>query len=420
MVGIDPLLFRIRSGLKEFVPDAWAAAISALGGPTSKFWTQAKQFFPTDCSGLLDGSRYSTVHVANRVKLNKVFLKLCTRRRIEHYSQMTSVAQLSPTLSKADILHANTRSFAGGIFREPFNSDLPFEFSNDAYVSWCCFFLGLPPVNTLNNHVVSEHFDYPVQKCQSVHAGSSPFLDAVGCHASSNCPSAYKARNRRHNYIMRVLASVASEAGLNVRVEPDTFSLLLGDFSQASCKRMFPKNASQLYKDRVNAVVNAVDLVSSPSCTLSDPDKRVYVQERIDALPAVSQDDAVGLRIDLELEDPATGETKWVDATVVSTAAESYRDREFKAVMARNVSASTAAALATTDVLKFQASPIVLDRTIAKNEKYSRLLWIAKKQAQQKKRRQAPQFSAFCVSDFGELSPSAFNILDWLVDKRRK
>jgi hypothetical protein len=183
---------------------------------------------------------------------------------------------------------------------------------------------------------------------------------------------------------------------------------------------MFPKNASQLYKDRVNAVVNAVDLVSSPSCTLSDPDKRVYVQERIDALPAVSQDDAVGLRIDLELEDPATGETKWVDATVVSTAAESYRDREFKAVMARNVSASTAAALATTDVLKFQASPIVLDRTIAKNEKYSRLLWIAKKQAQQKKRRQAPQFSAFCVSDFGELSPSAFNILDWLVDKRRK
>ena len=27
-------------------------------------------------------------------------------------------------------------------------------------------------------------------------------------------------------------------------------------------------------------------------------------------LPAVAKDDAVGLRIDLELEDPATGETK--------------------------------------------------------------------------------------------------------------
>ena len=118
----------------------------------------------------------------------------------------------------------------------------------------------LTAANTLNNHVVSGNFDYPVQKCQSVHAGSSPFLDAVGCHASSNCPSAHQARNRRHNYIMRVLAAAAKEAGLNSKFEPDTFNLLLGDFSQANCKRMFPRNASQLYKDRVNAVVNAVDL----------------------------------------------------------------------------------------------------------------------------------------------------------------
>ena len=29
------------------------------------------------------------------------------------------------------------------------------------------------------------------------------------------------------------------------------------------------------------------------------------------------------------------------------------------------------------------------------------------------------QFSAFCVSGFGELSPSAITMLDWLVDKRR-
>ena len=63
----------------------------------------------------------------------------------------------------------------------------------------------------------------------------------------------------------------------------------------------------------------------------------------IDALPVVSKDDSVGLRIDLELEDPATGETKWVDTTVVHTAAESYREREFKSIMARNVSTSTAA-----------------------------------------------------------------------------
>ena len=199
------------------------------------------------------------------------------------------------------------------------NSKTPFEFSLESYASWCCFFLGLPPVNTLNNHVAVECFDYPVQKCQSLHSGSSPFLDATGCHASSNCPSTHSARNRRHNYILRVLANAAKEAGLTTRVEPDTYNLLLGDFSQASCKRMFPKRASKLYKERVSAVVNAVEVVSSPSCVLSDVERRAYVQVRIDALPSVAREDAVGLRIDVALEDEDTGETKWLDATVVHT-----------------------------------------------------------------------------------------------------
>jgi len=218
---------------------------------------------------------------------------------------------------------------------------------------------------------------------------------------------------------MRVLVSAAQEAGLDARAEPDTYNLLLGDFSQASCKRMFPRRASKLYKDRVNAVVNAVDLISSPACVMTEAEKRDYVQKRIDELPAVAKEDAVGLRIDVSMENKSTGECKWVDTTVVHTAAESYREREFKAVVARNVSASTATSLATIDVFKFQPSPILIERTVSKVEKYSRLLWIAKKQSQQKKRQQAPLFAAFSVSDYGELSPAAAELLDWLVDQHR-
>ena len=184
-----------------------------------------------------------------------------------------------------------------------------------------------------------------------MHAGSNPFLDAIGSCVLELSVSLLGARSKAQLHHAR--ASAAKEAGLNCKLEPDTSSLLLDDFSQENCKRMFPKQASKLYSERVNAVVNAVELISSPSCTFSDAEKRSYVQVRIDALPVIPKEDAVGLRIDLELEDPATGETKWVDATVVHTAAESYREREFKAVMARNVSASTAAALGTPDVLKF-------------------------------------------------------------------
>ena len=218
---------------------------------------------------------------------------------------------------------------------------------------------------------------------------------------------------------MRVLVAAAEEAGLHARAEPDTYNLLLGDFSQANCRRMFPKRTSKLYKDRVNAVINAVDLVSSASCTMSGAEKQAYVQKRIDDLPTIAKEDTVGLRIDVEMENKTTGETKWVDATVVHTAAESYREREFKAVTASNISTATAASLASVDALKFQRSPTLMERTTAKQEKYSRLLWIAKKQAQQKKRKQSPSFAAFSVSDYGELSPTAQELLDWLVDQYR-
>src|SRR5690349_14476521 len=46
----NPLLFQLRSGLDGFVANAWTAAVSALGGTNSKFWTQAKQLFPPTSS----------------------------------------------------------------------------------------------------------------------------------------------------------------------------------------------------------------------------------------------------------------------------------------------------------------------------------------------------------------------------------
>ena len=74
------------------------------------------------------------------------------------------------------------------------------------------------------------------------------------------------------------------EAGLNVRVEPTTYDLLLGEFSKEDCRRIFPKAASRLYQDRFRAVLNALETVSSPACTISAAEKAAYVQVRIDAL----------------------------------------------------------------------------------------------------------------------------------------
>ena len=57
----------------------------------------------------------------------------------------------------------------------------------------------------------------------------------------------------------------------------------------------------------------------------------------------------------------------------------------------------------------------MLKREAEKNHKYSRLITVAQKQAKEKKRLQAPTFSAFIVSDFGDLSPKAQELQEWIV-----
>ena len=142
--------------------------------------------------------------------------------------------------------------------------------------------------------------------------------------ASSQCPSTYNSRSKKHTYLSRVVVQAAMEAGLNVRVEPATYDLLLGEFSRADCRRIFPKAASRLYQDKSRAVLDALETVSSPACLISAEEKAAYVQVHIDALPLLKANELKGLRTDAAIENPITGETKWVDVSVMHTSAASY------------------------------------------------------------------------------------------------
>jgi hypothetical protein len=67
------------------------------------------------------------------------------------------------------------------------------------------------------------------------------------------------------------------------------------------------------------------------------------------------------------------------------------------------------------DYLRAKPSPSLLKREAEKNLKYSRLITVAQKQAKEKKRLQCPTFNSFIVSDFGDLSPAAIELQEWLV-----
>ena len=92
----------------------------------------------------------------------------------------------------------------------------------------------------------------------------------------------------------------------------------------------------------------------------------------------------MGLRIDVAAENEATGETRWIDVTVSHTGADSYQDKEIKAVRKKQLSGHLSSSLSIPDPLTHEPSPTLVDHTARKNEKYSRLLLVAKKQARKR------------------------------------
>ena len=414
----DPFLFGLRHTLEKHVESALTLVVEAVGGESSKYWTCISQVLPTSVFSFLDGSLFSPANEF-KVKIGKVILKLLSRVQTDTFMALTKIEKLSENLSKADVLRANSHTAAGRIFATPLCFALPFVLTNDQYLAWCRAFLGLPPADTIGNHVEQKGFDYPVQKCLAVHRCGSQFLDADGCHAAAHCPAAGGARMKKHNFVGRVIARAAKEAELNVRVEPDTHSLLLGEFSKSECRRIFPKFVSKHYRNKFDEVIAATEMVASPTCELSSEAKKAVVQAKVDALPAVRREDATGLRIDIAIENEITGETKWVDVTLVHTGAESYQDKELKSLCARQIAAQLSASLLVPDPFKLDPSPLLVQRTTAKLSKYSRLVLVAKKQTAEKKRKQVPQFTAFAMSDYGELAPSASDLLEWIVQQFR-
>ena len=124
------------------------------------------------------------------------------------------------------------------------------------------------------------------------------------------------------------------------------------------------------------SLLNALEVISSPACTISTEEKAAYVQTRIDQLPVLKKHELKGLRIDAAIENPLTGETKWSDVSVMHTASASYVDAELKAVGQKITSSNLAATFELPDYLKVQPSPSLLKREAEKNFKYSRLITV--------------------------------------------
>jgi len=229
-----------------------------------------------------------------------------------------------------------------------------------------------------------------------------------------NCTSGCHARNRKHNNIARVLAKAAKDAGLEATREPDTHGLLLEEFTKEECRRIFPRQPSQDYKEAFLLLQQAIEHVRSPECKLDKTGKEALLKQRLDAMPALSKKDLRGLRIDINIVNPTTEEARWIDVTAVSTSSPSYVRKEAEHICARDGIKDLMAGFSA-PMLRATISPVIAGRERQKREKYANLVAIANRQHERGSRAQKPQFVAFVITNTGELGNEATDLMEWLV-----
>src|SRR3954447_15794283 len=95
--------------MEDYVGYAWRSRFKVMDS--------SKHLLPTTAAGLIDGSLYSPLTV-NKSKLSQVALKILSTARIEQSRSLASPSLLTDDgrLTPADVIQANSHSFAGRIF----------------------------------------------------------------------------------------------------------------------------------------------------------------------------------------------------------------------------------------------------------------------------------------------------------------
>lgn len=407
----DRDLFRLREALRTHVRNAWPFLSSALTDNGVSVMHTVAHVIATSEDTLLDGSMfYPGVECETHVA--KYVLRTCTRIRSKALDRITGVGCVSQSFSNAEFILAGSSGPVGSIFARRLSARHKEPFTAVNYIHFVRFFLGLPPVHTVGDATVDPNLDYPVQRCI---AHQDAVLDASACHASS-CTSANFARTRKHNHIVRVIASMARSAGLETSVEPQTHRLLLEEFTPAQCRSIFPSRISAAYRSAFTELSEALkqfDDVQHPG--FPSERKQRCVADITANMPAVAQRDLKGLRVDLSVVDPKSGQTFWADVTIAHTAAPTYQVAEMAFTAAHRE--LTALRQTTTPSLPCAISPTLTQREAHKSAKYARLIQIATRQYQAGMRARPPAFAPVAMSTTGSLGSGAATLLDWICSK---
>ena len=409
MVADDVLAEHI-DGLSRFAEDTHTRVIRMLG-PSCKHTMEVEDLICRSNSRILLSPQHFRDVIERRDDDQK---DTRMQRLLTHAAESVRAARLHDELaSKAghmadcDLVHACSRDQAARRFftaplSDRYNRLTPFEF-----VAFTRRILQLPPLMRLNNAAPREGFDYDMEECLGTHAeGEDRYLDLYGCHGNGRCGPASHGVHKGHSLMKYVYNRFANMVpGVLCHVEPKTHKVLLDQFSQAQCRKLFPKKPSRKRAQQVKTMLDDLDEAMRCKDEVERKTRLQEVTERMDALSrAHEKEDKKAVRLDLHLK---CGEDDLlVDCSITHSLSKSHRRAEAKRTWER--------LLTTVKSVKVKPAAAVEARSV-KYQTYSPLLYVMKKQVIDGRRRREPQFTPAVATSFGELGPGCTVVQEWLA-----
>lgn len=289
------------------------------------------------------------------------------------------------------------------------------------FTRYLCFHLNMPQPVSSEVPLYSRDYECLLETCVRCTQEDGPpkLLDPVGNHCASGCPQAAKERYTLHNSLSRTIITFAKEAGCTTAThEPWPEAILNGQITSDQARLLFPKDANRTQNQLAQ---EALQVISDLSAARHDRDQGRIAQLN-DTLANLQQrvsDNTQTRRPDVYLV-AATGQQRVIDVTVVHPTSPSYMDATTRFLRDLHAEDERSRNTCTANRMTGQPTPRVAAAEQEKTKKYAPLIQTALLLKHRGLRSQAPKFLPCAATHEGELSPSFFELIEWLTTQYKK
>ena len=185
--------------------------------------------------------------------------------------------------------------------------------SPPVFITWFRFEFQLPQLIRIGNMEFDNDLGYGVERCVG-DCKRRPVLDLHAVHANSaKCKSTAAGRHLRHSLLKWAVHHLAGLAGCRAVIEPPTNRVLLEQYTPQQCRGLFLHHPSK--KERAKAKELHEEFKAIFQIHHEDPARAKRIKSANAQLRAtlLSRKKKKGLRLDVWITDPTTGDEAFVD-----------------------------------------------------------------------------------------------------------